>query len=98
MAEPVAPMVDKMIAVNEKSQAIGEFLEWLQEEKGYSIRERLTLVEDRPAWDYQVEVTEWLPIKQSIEGLLAEYFEIDLAQVEAEKRAILKYLRHQNVR
>lgn len=93
--DPATPMLDKMSVVSEKSQAIGEFLDWLQEEKEYSIRELRTLVKDRPAWNDQVEVTEWLPIRQSTESLIAEFFGIDMAQADSERRVLLERVRQQ---
>lgn len=89
---------ERMVAVKDKSQAIGQFLEWLQEEKGVHLAEyhRHTracldheahlvcgLLEDHSVrWSY------------SIERLLAEYFNIDLDKVEQEKQAMLEEIRN----
>jgi hypothetical protein len=75
------PELDKMVAVKTKSQAIGEFLEWMQYEKHYVIcncDENTTC--------------EYYPIRTSTENLLAEFFEIDLKKAELEKRELLKQI------
>ena len=43
-----------------------------------------------------VQVTDWMPANKSIERILAEYFEIDLNVLEAEKLAMLAALREAN--
>lgn len=78
------PECDKMLAVKLESQAIGSFLDWLSEQ-GMFISE-YTKVEgyrDEQPW----------PVSKSIEQWLADYFEIDLAKVEKERRAILEDFR-----
>jgi hypothetical protein len=77
------PECDKMQAVQSKSQVIGEFLEWLN---GKYVIAQWVEVEG-----YKEE--QLLPAHTVIEKLLAEYFEIDLEKVEAEKREILEELR-----
>jgi hypothetical protein len=42
---------------------------------------------------YKHRVREWRHLHQSVESLLAEYFGIDLAKLEAEKRAMLAEIR-----
>ena len=80
----VTPELDKMIAVKDKSKSIGEFLEWLQYEKHYTICK------------YDQNTTcEYYPIRTDIEHLLAEFFEIDLKKAELEKREILKQIQSQ---
>jgi hypothetical protein len=70
---------EKLRAVAPQSQKIGEFLEWLSEEKGISL---CTL--DR--------YDRYEPHVQRREELLAEYFDIDLDKVEQERRGILDAL------
>jgi hypothetical protein len=72
--------LDRMRAVKPCAEILGPFLEWLQEQ-GYVICE----------WSESggYGVPAWAPIRQNIEQLLADYFGIDLEQVEAEKRAVL---------
>jgi len=58
------PEIDKMHAVKDRSQAIGEFIEWIRSEKEYEI-----------AFYPEGSDTLW-PVNTSIEKLLAEHFEI----------------------
>lgn len=94
------PELDKMGLVQDKSQAIGEFLEWLQNTKGYTLAEyRHVNVDGEDIDDDEYEESRrqyedrLFPVRRQIEQLLAEYFEIDLDKVEAEKRTILDALR-----
>ncbi len=69
------PELEKVRAVKDKSQIIGEFLEWLMS-KGFTIeRDGLSFAEP------------------SFNRMLAQFFEIDLAKVEEEKRLILERIR-----
>ena len=79
-ALPECPECDRAIAVKDKSQSIGEFLEWMELEKG--------LVRAYYDEDYNV----YRRAHGGIEKLLAEYFEIDLDKVEREKRRLLAKL------
>jgi len=95
--------IDKMIAVKDKSQLIGEFFDYLQSK---SIR-LCEWVERKPVCGfddyaddhshdegcYNVDTDSFVPICQSIEQVLADYFGIDLKKVEAEKQKILEDLR-----
>jgi len=95
---PPTPTLDKRSRAIEEghSQAIGDFLAWLGEQGIH----RMHWVEDpylaaeagRPDGGY------WEPDGRSIDRLLADYFEIDLVQVEAEQRAVLAFLREQHDR
>lgn len=88
MAEtPEYPEIEKMRAVMPESQAIGAFLEWL-EEGGMHIC--------RVAPPQQGAREQWVPVSKSITTLLAEHFEIDLTKVEKEKRAILAEIQKGN--
>lgn len=78
------PQCDKMKAVRPKSQAIGEFIEWLECEKGIFLCERLPNRENL----YRTHCR--------IETLMAEHFGIDLVEVENERRAVLAELRGDN--
>lgn len=80
---PEYPVHEKVLAVREQSQAIGEFLEWLGAEKGLHVAQWMTEHEMQPA-------------SYSAEKLLAEFFDIDLDKLEAEKRAILEAQRAAN--
>ena len=79
------PEHDKLKAVMEQSQAIGEFIddngkyvlaEWMEVE-GYS----------------HLQLT---PVRRPINDILAEYFGIDMRTLESEKRAMLEKLRGMN--
>lgn len=78
----LTPECDKLHAVRDRSQEIGAFLDWLIEDKQY------VLAKYTPQADYEL-----VPQNVSIERLLAEYFEIDMDKVDAERRAILESLR-----
>ncbi len=72
----------KQAKVLDQSQAIGEFLEWL-DESGVV----LCHIDTDKAFD------EFTPIRTPRIKLLARYFEIDLEKIEAEKRQMLDELR-----
>lgn len=75
------PECDKMLAIVSKSQLIGEFLCWLDEEKGVDL-----MVLGDHGINYE-------PFYYNTAELLAEFFDIDLDKVEQEKRAILEEIR-----
>jgi len=72
------PQLAKMQAVQEQSQSIGEFIEWLGE-NGMTI----CTSEDG------LRGTNFYPVMKSSEALLAQHFNIDLNAVERERRAVL---------
>ena len=72
------PEHEKVAAVTGDAQVIGTFLEWLGGEDMYHICK----------WDEVCE--EFWPIYDGIERLLADYFDIDLITIDAEKRAMLE--------
>ncbi len=73
---PDTPELDRMGAITDESQKLGEFLEWLQI--------KYTLCELRN--------DEYFPVSININQLLAEYFEIDLVKVEVERRLVLAHV------
>lgn len=77
LARVLYPEHAKLAAVKDHSQAIGEFIEFC----GYTLCE------------YDEGEPQWRPVQRSIERLLADYFDIDLDVIEAEKRAMLEALR-----
>jgi len=79
------PEHDKLDKIHDKSQAIGEFLEWLQGEKDVVLAEYHEHAMGRK------DVL--LPIHAHIETLLGEFFEIDLEKLENEKLNMLEQLR-----
>ena len=85
------PEHDKLAKVSDRSQAIGEFLEWLGERESKVV---LCSLERTSSGFYPKKI--FLPIANSVERLLAEYFEIDLKVIEDEKRAMLDVCRKAN--
>lgn len=74
------PECAKLLSVKDRSQEIGDFLEWLQSKKGVHLA---AYYEEAGLSVYRCNV----------EQLLAEYFEIDLNKVEEEKLSMLKKMR-----
>lgn len=71
----------KQEKIVDESQAIGEFLDT----SGCILAEYRTV-------DGFLE-PQLVPVNKSIEQVLADYFEIDLRKIEAEKRAMLESIR-----
>jgi predicted Rossmann fold nucleotide-binding protein DprA/Smf involved in DNA uptake len=77
--ESLFPEHDKLHAIKDQSQRIGDFLEWLSS-RGYVIC----------TWDEH----DWpRPEHRRIEEWLADYFQIDLKRLEEEKLAMLWSIR-----
>jgi len=76
------PEHEKMKTVQENSQIIGEFLEWLSSKN-------LSLCK----WQDGVTGEGYYAYHFSIEELLAEFFNIDLKKVEEEKKSMLESIR-----
>jgi hypothetical protein len=91
------PETDKMLAVKDNSQAVGEFIEWLGRNKmviaRYASKEDEWADEGEERVATGVKEGDLLPVYTSIEKMLAKYFKIDLDKVEKEKRQILEDLR-----
>ena len=87
------PECEKLLKVKTESHAIGNFLEWL-EQNGMQVAEWQDgegneYNDDRTAnIDYVPEG--WFPTKKSIETLLAAHFDIDMKKVEDERREMLE--------
>ena len=79
MALPKDLEVERMLKIKDKSQAIGEFLDWLSEEKSIELA-------------YWVG-NDLCPSHVPYEQLLAEFFDIDLNAAENERRSLLAQLR-----
>ena len=101
---PKTPELDKLKAVVEKSQAVGEFVDVFLTEKGFSIGKPHKHDNHCPGWrkdgtlipgkhsDCGYHSHEFESIGVPIQELLAEFFEIDENKCEAERRAILKFI------
>ena len=85
------PEHEKLLRIKDQSQAIGEFVEWLDAEKDIF----LCGVDRTKIWNLTDDYT---PCRTSLTELLAEHFGIDLTVIEAEKRAILDEQRAMNLR
>ncbi len=99
------PEHDKLHKVVDESQAVGEFLEWLQgkkevvlckwkeweeEERCIPVRQPDGSLEETRMYTHKAH----MPIYTSTEKLLAEFFEIDLDKIEKEKQAMIEVLRN----
>jgi len=71
------PEHEKLQEIADQSQTIGEFLEC----NGYVLCQ------------YEEEIDEFVPHRNSIEQILAEYFGIDLKKIDQEKRQMLEEMR-----
>ena len=78
------PECNRALSIHDKSQAIGEFIDWLEEEKKIHLCEEAGV-----GLAFTFERTE---------DLLAEFFGINLAKMEREKRDMLKELRTSHAR
>ena len=79
------PEHQRLKAISGQSQVVYDFLEWCGEEKGYCLAVWATEDTDR-MW----------PVRDSKRKLLAEFFDIDMDKIEAEKRAVLDEMRAMN--
>ena len=79
--QPDCSECEKLSATTSQSEPIGEFLEWLDWERGLTICE--------------LGDEGYVPSHISINDLLAEYFKIDLNKVEQERQALLEWIRTQ---
>lgn len=97
--EPKCPECEKLSAVSEKSQVLGCLLDWMQSQGIVLARWEKPSV---PTYEFsqgvEFEIEDVLVQAHEFRGdsginkLLAQYFEIDLDKVEAERRAILEYI------
>jgi len=83
----------KLQAVKDKSQAIGEFLEWLQHAKGFRLAQWMKAPDESAFAAEGDEVDDLVQQFPNVEQLLAEYFQIDLGKLEQEKQAMLDEVR-----
>ena len=75
----------KLSEVSDLSQAIGEFLDWVSQEHGAS----LAVFEDN--WHENSGCM--VPLIYGVQDLLAEHFNINLNELEREKRRMLDEIR-----
>lgn len=80
------PEHEKLKAVKDRSQCVGEFIEWLGENN-------MAVCEFTGG-----NIDHWWPTGKPIRKLLAQFFEIDEEKLEAEKRQMLEEQRELNRR
>lgn len=106
---PPTPELEKLKAVHEKSQAIGEFVDLFMRGNGFTFGKPHVHDESCPGWDHErgkynpglgdgcsFHSGDMIHCNTPLEKLLAEFFNIDMDKVEEERRAILDYMRRKN--
>jgi hypothetical protein len=83
--QPKSPECEKLASVSEDSNKIGEFLAWLAREKHVELAQWHG---DELILHNSYSLAEW-----SINKMLADYFDIDMKEVERERRILLEWLR-----
>ena len=86
MAKKTYPAHEQMARFQDQTQLIGEFLEWLGNTKN------LHICNLENSWSGH----EFFPITGSTENLMAEFYGIDLKEVEKEKNDMLKDIKDMN--
>uniref|UniRef100_A0A6M3X6A3 Uncharacterized protein n=1 Tax=viral metagenome TaxID=1070528 RepID=A0A6M3X6A3_9ZZZZ len=92
MSRPECPECDKLGKRLAEWNAIYPFMEWLQEKKIW-LAHTITKREYYGACYEDEPMDTMVPIPQNLENLLYEYFEVDPAELERERRALLESLR-----
>ena len=82
------PQHEKIQSLNGANDHIGCFIDFLREEKNIVLTKY-----DEARDGYGWVAKGYYPITESLEKLLAEYFEIDLVELENEKREMLREIR-----
>lgn len=95
------PEHDKLAAGKNQSQEIGDFLEWLSESgvvmcKWHDARLGQYWDSELEEFANTVDSSEFLPIHETVNELLARYFGIDLDVLEQENWEMLEGLRSKN--
>lgn len=81
----------RLAAVNDKSQVIGEFLDWMSDQ-GIVRAERFKGSKEGESYEGEFDDV-LLPSNRNVIELLAEFFEIDRDALETEKRQMLTKMR-----
>lgn len=91
------PEHDKLKKVAARSQAIGEFLDWLSDVKSISLatqHEHTSFCRDESGYNgCGYRSGEYMPVHLTTRALLAEFLEIDEEKLELEKQSMLAELR-----
>lgn len=82
-AKPDTPECDRMAKVKDRTQVVGEFLEWAGSQ-GMLLGHYV-----------EADYGRFNPVPYTIENLLARWVGIDLAKVDREKVALLEWIRIQ---
>lgn len=77
----------KLAEISDKSQVVGEFVDWMVETKGIVLAQYV-----KDDMDHERLRPNWVPLM----NLLAEFFDIDQNKIEQEKRAMLEVQRALN--
>lgn len=85
------PEHEKLHEVKDQSQACGQFVDWLAEEKGIHLAEWINVYDE---WEDEHK-QELVYARPRLTALLAEHFGIDEYKLELEKRAMLDEIRDQ---
>lgn len=80
------PEHDRLAALDGANEVVGHFLEWL-DDNDYAIAEY------RPRTSDSADGARLVQVQRSIDSWLAQFFRIDPAKIEAEKRRMLIALR-----
>ena len=88
---PSTPTLDRMLSLRDESQPIDDFLANSQYQLAVWVAEGECPSMDCPSWGSREDHLH--PVEKSIEQILADYFDIDLAEAERERQAILDHLR-----
>jgi hypothetical protein len=81
------PEHEKLAQVAKQSQAIGEFIVWMAEEKHWQV------CEDGNAEAIGLHMSDWKPVRVEMNTMLAEFFEIDQKVLNDEKEAMVEAIR-----
>lgn len=95
MSEQKYPEHEKLDKIHEKSNSIGDFLEWLSSVKQIRFAKWITEPVENP-FGKETSIDVFIQQNMEIEKWLAEYFNIDLKKLEEEKQTMLKELRKLN--
>lgn len=86
--QPKCPEREKLLEVHEESQTLGLFMEWLFSNHGVLCR----------WYDDEYEEGMFCPTYESIESILADYFNIDRDKAEQEREELMAWLRGNQVK
>lgn len=89
------PECDKLRKVKDKSQVIGEFLEWLTD-RGIvlaKLHEHTDGCIENGIRECGCSEEDFYPLHRPTDQILAEYYDIDLNKVEIEKREMLRTMK-----